>query len=273
MTFLVFSEHPADAAIIEVGLGGRFDATNVLERPACHRDHARIARPRGVPRRPRRADRRREGRHHQARPAGGDRRPGRRGRTEVLIAARGGCELPRLSSTGRISSPSRSAAGMVYQDEDGLLDLPPPRLFGRPSVRQRRRGDRRAHGAGLELAAARRRGRALPLSTGPARMQRLTKGPLVELAPHGAEIWLDGGHNPRAGAASPRRMADWRTASAAAVPDRPACSTPRTRPAISAPSRPGPPRLHRAVASSDAGRDPGRARGARRRGRAVAPSR
>ena len=69
VTFLLFSEHPADAAIIEVGLGGRFDATNVDHRPGGVADHAGIARPRGLSRRPGRTDRRRKGRHHQARAA------------------------------------------------------------------------------------------------------------------------------------------------------------------------------------------------------------
>ena len=45
VTFLLFSEHPADAAIIEVGLGGRFDATNVIKKPAVSADHAGLARP------------------------------------------------------------------------------------------------------------------------------------------------------------------------------------------------------------------------------------
>src|SRR6185369_16220065 len=90
----------------------------------------------------------------------------------------------------------------------GLLDLPLPKLIGRHQIenaavaiaglRHARRnwGNERAVEKGLRSVEW------------PARLQRLTKGPLVELAPKGAEIWLDGGHNPHCAAAVSRAIAD-----------------------------------------------------------------
>jgi dihydrofolate synthase / folylpolyglutamate synthase len=87
---------------------------------------------------------------------------------------------------------------LVYQDRQGLLDLPSPRLFGRHQI----------DNAGLAVATLRAAGFRLPTSAfeqgllkvdWPARMQRLSTGPLVARAPAGSEIWLDGGHNPDGG--------------------------------------------------------------------------
>ena len=89
---------------------------------------------------------------------------------------------------------------MVYEDEVGLLDLPLPRLTGRHQIEN----------AGVAIAALRHAGRSgkvlgwgqeaavergLSTVEWPARLQRLHKGPLVEAAPKGAEVWLDGGQN------------------------------------------------------------------------------
>jgi dihydrofolate synthase/folylpolyglutamate synthase len=96
---------------------------------------------------------------------------------------------------------------LVYQDEIGLLDLPLPRLLGAHQVEN----------AGLAVAALRAAGIRLPVAAleagltnadWPARMQRLRSGPLVERAPEGADIWLDGGHNPAAGAAIAQAFAE-----------------------------------------------------------------
>ena len=96
---------------------------------------------------------------------------------------------------------------LVYQDEDGLLDLPPPRLPGRHQFTN----------AGTAIAALRRRASALPAAAieaglanvdWPARLQRLTGRCAVARAPAGAEIWLDGGHNPGAGLVVAEAMAD-----------------------------------------------------------------
>ncbi len=97
---------------------------------------------------------------------------------------------------------------MVYEDEVGLLDLPLPRLAGRHQIEN----------AGVAIAALRhaRKGwgredaveRGLATVEWPARLQRLHKGPLVDAAPRGAEVWLDGGHNPHGAEAVSRAMAD-----------------------------------------------------------------
>jgi dihydrofolate synthase/folylpolyglutamate synthase len=97
---------------------------------------------------------------------------------------------------------------MVYEDGDGLLDLPLPKLIGRHQI----------DNAGVAIAALRhaRKGwgtdaaieRGLSTVEWPGRLQRLHHGPLVESAPHDAEVWLDGGHNPHCAAAVSRAIAD-----------------------------------------------------------------
>ena len=89
---------------------------------------------------------------------------------------------------------------LVFEDETGLMDLPLPRLMGRHQVEN----------AGMAIAALRLLGRtagadaAMTRSDWPARMQCLTSGPLARAAAP-AELWLDGGHNPAAGAALAER--------------------------------------------------------------------
>ena len=87
---------------------------------------------------------------------------------------------------------------LAFQDTGGLLDLPRPNLIGAHQVVN----------AGAALAALRALGvdeaaceAAVTRAIWPARLQRLRRGPLVELAGPGAEVWLDGGHNPAAGLA------------------------------------------------------------------------
>jgi dihydrofolate synthase/folylpolyglutamate synthase len=96
---------------------------------------------------------------------------------------------------------------LVYQDEKGLLDMPPPKLFGRHQF----------DNAGTAIAALRAAGRQLPAQAieqglmraeWPARLQRLTSGKLVSLAPAGAELWLDGGHNADGGRAIAAALGD-----------------------------------------------------------------
>jgi dihydrofolate synthase/folylpolyglutamate synthase len=96
---------------------------------------------------------------------------------------------------------------LVYQDTAGLLDLPAPRLFGRHQF----------DNAGTAIAALRASGLQLPAGAfeqgivkadWPARMQRLTSGKLIALAPAGSEIWLDGGHNLDGGRTIAAALAD-----------------------------------------------------------------
>ena len=118
---------------------------------------------------------------------------------------------------------------LVYQDERGLLDLPRPRLFGRHQIGN----------AGTAVAALRAAGAwaigsdafeaGMLGADWPGRLQRLTRGRLPGLAPPGAELWLDGGHNldggrvARAGHGGPRGAQRRRPSSSS-----PACSAPRT---------------------------------------------
>jgi dihydrofolate synthase/folylpolyglutamate synthase len=103
-----------------------------------------------------------------------------------------------LHVAGQDWMASEERGRLVYQDRQGLLDLPSPRLFGRHQI----------DNAGLAVAALRTAGFRLATAAyeqglqkvdWPARMQRLTMGPLVASGPAGSEIWLDGGHNPDGG--------------------------------------------------------------------------
>lgn len=197
VTFILFSEHPAEAAIIEVGLGGRFDATNVVARPAVS-----VIMPVSM--------------DHEA--YLGDRveliaaeKAGimKRGCPVVIGAQESETALQVLIETAeRLDCPTvvygqdflafEENGRMVYQDEDGLMDLPPPRLPGRHQFANAAAAIAAIKAAGFEISH-RAAERAMTNVTWPARMQKLTQGRLVDLAPKGADIWLDGGHNPGAG--------------------------------------------------------------------------
>jgi dihydrofolate synthase/folylpolyglutamate synthase len=191
--FLAFSRTPADACVIEVGLGGRLDATNVLPAPAVCAiaqlgiDHqaflgdtieaiagekAGIAKP-GVPLVTMRYDA----------PA-----------AERVAAAAATAQAP-LFVQGIDWDYAVADGRLRYRDSRGKVETPLPGLAG-------------PHQPGnLALAiAALRHQRAIPLpdpalneaalaARWPARMQRLTDGPLTQMLPRGGELWLDGGHN------------------------------------------------------------------------------
>ena len=127
---LLFARHPADVLLLEVGLGGRLDATNVIERPLASvitpvsLDHAEyLGDTLGE-------DRGREGRHPQARRAGDRRRAAARG-----AGGRSSAQAARVKAPIRIAGEDWTATEergrLVYQDDDGLLDLPAPKLLGR----------------------------------------------------------------------------------------------------------------------------------------------
>ncbi|MEW6631889.1 MAG: folylpolyglutamate synthase/dihydrofolate synthase family protein [Pseudomonadota bacterium] len=197
VTFILFSEHPAEAAIIEVGLGGRFDATNVISRPAVS-----VIMPVSM--------------DHEA--YLGDRveliaaeKAGimKRGCPVVIGAQESETALQVLIETAeRLDCPTliygqdflafEENGRMVYQDEDGLMDLPTPRLPGRHQFANAAAAIAAVKAAGFEISH-RAAEKAMTHVAWPARMQKLTQGKLVDLAPKGAEIWLDGGHNPGAG--------------------------------------------------------------------------
>ena len=193
--FLAFSRVRADYTLLEVGLGGRLDATNVVAKPLLT-----VITPVSID-------------HQQylgetlAEIAGEKAGILKRGVPCVIgpqedegmavieaRAARLGC--PVLAS-GQQWSAWEERGRLVYQDENGLLDLPLPNLPGPFQIQN----------AGAAIAALRALGKdaaaceaAVTKAYWPARMQRLRVGPLVESAP-GVELWLDGGHNPAGGAA------------------------------------------------------------------------
>ena len=197
---------PADATILEVGLGGRYDATNVIPRPRLtaitpvafdHQeflgnDLSRIAwekagiLKRGVP--------------VIVGPQSEEAR-------EVIVSEADRIGAP-VAVFGQDYSAHEERGRLVYQDEDGLLDLPLPRLPGRHQFGN----------AAIAIAALRKVGGVGTMDAAieqglrnvewPARMQRLHRGPLVDAAPRGAEVWLDGGHNPHCAAAVAQAFAD-----------------------------------------------------------------
>lgn len=193
--FLAFARTPADWTLLEVGLGGRLDATNVVDQPRLtiitpvsidHQQYlgetlAEIAgekagiMKRGVPC-----------------VVGPQEEAG----LEVIEAkaARLGCPL---LVHGQHWRAWEERGRLIFQDENGLLDLPLPNLPGPHQI----------DNAGAALAALRHLGAdeaaceaAVTKADWPARMQRLQTGPLVEAA-RPSELWLDGGHNPAGGIA------------------------------------------------------------------------
>jgi dihydrofolate synthase/folylpolyglutamate synthase len=203
--FVLFARHPADYLLLEVGLGGRLDATNVVERPLVtvvtpvSMDHVEFLGDTIEKIAAEKAGIFRAGVPAVIAP-----------QTDLVSAV-----LERLAERAR--APLHAAgqqwnAGvehgrLVYQDEKGLLDLPPPKLFGRHQF----------DNAATAIAALRAGGVNLPAlaieqglmrAEWPARLQRLTTGRLVSLAPAGAELWLDGGHNADGGRAIAAALGD-----------------------------------------------------------------
>nr|WP_183816667.1 folylpolyglutamate synthase/dihydrofolate synthase family protein [Parvularcula dongshanensis] len=210
--FLLFEREPADVVLLETGLGGRLDATNVVSAPrAC------VVTPVAFDHQDWLGETLEEIAYEKAgilkagaRFVTGPQRPEVLAVLESRALAVGanphvfGQDWTAVSEGGRL----------VYQDEEGLSDLSLPRLPGAHQV----------DNAALAVAAVKAAGLAPPddlLSLGleaaewPARLQRLRRGPLVRLAERhvsgggeAAELWLDGGHNPHAGRAVARAMAD-----------------------------------------------------------------
>lgn len=195
--FYLFAQHAADVVLLEVGLGGRLDATNVINTPLAaaispiSMDHTeflgdtlmQIAREK----------------------AGIIKRNVPTICTEQLPEAFAEIEQQAkrmrapLYLSGREWHVSVEHGRLVYQDDRGLMDLAAPKLFGRHQF----------DNAGLAIATLRAQDTfrietaafefGITNAEWPARMQRLAAGALVEEAPQGSEIWLDGGHNAEGG--------------------------------------------------------------------------
>lgn len=206
VTFMLFSSHPADVSLLEVGLGGRLDATNVIERPLASvitsiaLDHQSFL---------------------------GD-------TIEKIAAEKAGIIKPDVPvvvaqqksdlvsdvidyAAAAARSPIKYAGQdwmafeergrLVYQDDDGLLDLPLPRLAGQHQIINAGTAVMALKTAGFDLDIADIE-KGLLQASWPGRMQNLSDGNLSLHAPDEAEIWLDGGHNPAAGQVIASAMAD-----------------------------------------------------------------
>jgi dihydrofolate synthase / folylpolyglutamate synthase len=203
---LLFARHPADVLLLEVGLGGRLDATNVIERPL-----ASVITPVSI-----------DHAEHLGSTVGeiaaekaGILKPG----VPAIVAAQPRDALATIErQAARMKAPIRIAGEdwtateergrLVYQDDAGLLDLPAPRLYGRHQFEN----------AGVAIATLRAISElklapqafeaGIAKADWPARMQRLAQGPLAALMPAGGELWLDGGHNPDGARAIANVLAD-----------------------------------------------------------------
>ena len=203
--FLLFAEVPAELCVLEVGLGGRFDATNVVAHlAACavtsisldHREMlgdtlAKIAFEKA-------------GIFKPGSPAVTGAQP-----AEVLavLQAEADGRGVHLGARDRDWTAEPTDGGFRFTDAAGSLDLPPPALLGAHQI----------DNAGIAVAALRASGLAISddaLARGvagavwPARMQRLG-GRLAALLPAGWELWLDGGHNPGGGVAVAAQLRQW----------------------------------------------------------------
>ncbi|WP_075291909.1 bifunctional folylpolyglutamate synthase/dihydrofolate synthase [Pararhizobium arenae] len=206
VTFVLFSEHPADVAIIEVGLGGRFDATNVISSPAVS-----VIMPISLDHQAYLGDRveliaaEKAGIMKRGRPVviGHQEEDGAR---DVLVstAERLGCPV---AVYGQDFMAHEEYGRLIYQDEDGLADLPLPRLPGRHQYANSAAAIRAVKAAGFAPSEAAIE-KGLTSVEWPGRLQRLTEGRLAAVAPKGAEIWVDGGHNPGAGQVIAETMAN-----------------------------------------------------------------
>ena len=206
--FLAFARVPADIAIIEVGMGGRLDTTNVIDpilsaiTPIGY-DHTgflgdtleKIAGEKA-------------GILKHAVPAVIGRQ---REASAGVIAARAGQLAAPLFRMGREWQVIPTDRGFRYESDLMTLDLPAPALAGAHQLDNAATAVaciERLRAANFEIDdAAIRKG--LATVEWPARLQRLTRGPLVDALPPGCELWLDGGHNEDCGIALARMAADW----------------------------------------------------------------
>jgi dihydrofolate synthase / folylpolyglutamate synthase len=204
--FLLFTEQTADVAVVEVGLGGRLDSTNVIENPAAcvimpiSLDHVAFLGDRVELIAAEKAGIMKKGRPvvigYQSEDSARD----------VLVAT-----AERLSCPVSVFSQDYLAyeemGRLIYQDEFGLSDLPLPRLPGRHQFANAAAAIRTVKAAGIDLSDE-TIAKALTSVEWPGRLQRLTEGSLAAKAPKHAEIWVDGGHNPGAGEVISEMMAD-----------------------------------------------------------------
>jgi dihydrofolate synthase / folylpolyglutamate synthase len=204
--FCLFARHPADVVLLEVGLGGRLDSTNVIEAPLAaviapvSMDHTEFL-------------------GNSLTAIAGEKAAIIKRNVPVVCAEQAPEAMAVIEAqAGRMRAPLYAAGQqwhvsvergrLVYQDERGLMDLAAPKLFGRHQF----------DNAGLAIATLRAIDAfkiGMPAfeagivnAEWPARMQRLVSGALVEQGPPGCEIWLDGGHNAEGGRVTAAALGD-----------------------------------------------------------------
>ena len=204
--FCLFAQHPADVVLLEVGLGGRLDATNVIDAPLVSviapvgMDHTEFL-------------------GETLTAIAGEKAGIIKCDVAVICAEQPPEAMAAIEQQAkRLHAPLHRATQewhvnvergrLVYQDDRGLMDLAAPKLFGRHQF----------DNAGLAIATLRAQSvfRIEPTAfeagivnaEWPARMQRLGSGALLDQAPQGCEIWLDGGHNAEGGRVAAAALGD-----------------------------------------------------------------
>lgn len=204
--FCLFARHPADVVLLEVGLGGRLDSTNVIEAPLAaviapvSMDHTEFL-------------------GNSLTAIAGEKAAIIKRNVPVVCAEQAPEAMAVIEAqAGRMRAPLHAAGQqwhvsvergrLVYQDERGLMDLAAPKLFGRHQF----------DNAGLAIATLRAIDAfkiGMPAfeagivnAEWPARMQRLVAGALADQGPPGCEIWLDGGHNAEGGRVTAAALGD-----------------------------------------------------------------
>ncbi|WMT74945.1 folylpolyglutamate synthase/dihydrofolate synthase family protein [Bradyrhizobium sp. Ash2021] len=204
--FCLFAQHPADVVLLEVGLGGRLDSTNVIEAPLAtviapvSMDHTEFL-------------------GDTLTAIAGEKAAIIKRDTPVICAEQFSEAMAVVEAqAGRMRAPLHAAGQqwhvsvergrLVYQDDRGLMDLAAPKLFGRHQF----------DNAGLAIATLRAQSvfriDAAAFEAGivsaewPARMQRLVSGALVDQGPKACEVWLDGGHNAEGGRVAAAALGD-----------------------------------------------------------------
>jgi dihydrofolate synthase/folylpolyglutamate synthase len=204
--FCLFAQHPSDVVLLEVGLGGRLDSTNVIEAPLAtviapiSMDHTEFL-------------------GDTLTAIAGEKAAIIKRQVPVICAE----QFPEAmdvveAQAARLRAPLHAAGQqwhvsvergrLVYQDDRGLMDLAAPKLFGRHQF----------DNAGLAIATLRAQSafkietaafeRGIVSAEWPARMQRLASGRLIEEAPKGCEVWIDGGHNTEGGRVAAAALGD-----------------------------------------------------------------
>ena len=205
---LAFARHPADIVLLETGLGGRLDATNVIERPLLtvispvSMDHQQFL-----------GDTIEQIAGEKAgilKPGVGCVTSSQEPAVNRVIEARARALGSAIFREGRDWSIQGQGSGVIFRGGDADRRLPRPGLAGAHQVRN----------AGLAVAAAERlAGFSIPTTAmaeglravhWPGRLQRLEEGPLAGGAPPGWEVWVDGGHNPAAAGILADQARHWR---------------------------------------------------------------